>query len=101
MSELTNVAAITTFSANGINHPAVTFKRQLAATNLSFTVETSPDLVNWITGSSYASTGNNPITTTTREVSRGGSPLETITVRDNFPMSSGTNLFMRVRVSRP
>jgi hypothetical protein len=96
-----NVPQLATVTTNGADFLAVSFKRQLAATNLSFTVEASRDLVNWITGSSYSAANSTPDTAITREVSRGGAPVETIAVRDILPMGYGTNQFLRVRVSRP
>jgi hypothetical protein len=95
------VPQLATVTTNGADYLAVTFKRQVAATNLTFTVETSRDLVNWLTGSRYSATNTTPDTAFTREVSRAGAPVESITVRDNSVIEAGTNQFMRVRVSRP
>ncbi|GEM_PF-2440816 len=92
---------LTAVKTNGTDYLVLTFKRQLAATNLSFTVESSADLLNWVTGSSYSPAGNTPDTAITREVNRAGAPIETITVLEQLPMSEGTNRFMRVRISRP
>ncbi|MEP6664694.1 MAG: hypothetical protein ABJC04_13640, partial [Verrucomicrobiota bacterium] len=87
---------------NGItNFLALTFKRQLAATNLTHTVEVSDDLSNWLAGSTYSVTNLVPDTTNTTEVSRNGTNIETIVVRDNVPMDSAGKRFMRVRVSSP
>ncbi len=83
------------------NFLALTFKRQLAATNLTHTVEVSDDLSNWLAGSTYFATNLPPVTTNTTEISRNGTNIETIVVRDNVPVDSAAKRFMRVRVTAP
>ena len=85
----------------GTNYLAIAFKRRVAATNLTHVVEVSSDLATWLAGSTYSFLGSNPNTPLTTEVSRSGTNTETIVVRDNNPMGSTTNRFMRVRVTAP
>ncbi len=87
---------------NGVtNFLALTFKRQLAATNLTHTVEVSVDLSNWLAGSTYFMTNPASATTNTTEIGRNGTNIETIIVRDNVPVNSAPQRFMRVRVTAP
>jgi len=81
------------------NYLAVTFKRRSGVSNVTHTVELSDDLGSWLPTSSYAATGNIPNTSFTTEASRTGTPTETITVRENTPLGSYPQRFMRVRVS--
>ncbi|MEO5804868.1 MAG: hypothetical protein ABIR24_15195, partial [Verrucomicrobiota bacterium] len=83
------------------NFLALTFKRQLAATNLTHTVEVSDDLSNWLAGSTYFATNIASATTNTTEVSRIGTNIETIVVRDNVSVDSAPQRFMRVRINAP
>ncbi len=85
----------------GTNYLAVGFSRRLAATNLTYTVEVSSNLTTWLDGSTYSAAGSTPNTTYTSEVSHSGTNTQKIVVRDNKPLTTGTNRFMRVRVSAP
>jgi hypothetical protein len=79
-------------------YSTITFTRDISVTDLTLTVQWSPDLVNWSTGSSYGPGGIVATNAITTEVSRtqAGS-IETITVRSNSPVSTGEQ-FMRVQV---
>ena len=83
------------------NFLAVTFKRRMGVSNVTHLVEVSPDLTNWIAGSSYNESFSNPNTSTTTQLSRAGTNTETISVRANVPMPQAPQQFMRVRVSSP
>jgi hypothetical protein len=96
-----NIPALTNYLQSSTNYLAITFKRRPAVTNVTHTVEVSGDLVNWLPGSSYSATATNANTARTSEISRSGTNPVTIIVRDNFPIKSGTNLFMRLKVSAP
>jgi hypothetical protein len=85
----------------GSNYLSVAFSRRLAATNLTYTVEVSDNLTQWLTGSSYSAIGSTPNTVLTSEVSHNGTNTQRIVVRENNPVTTGTNRFMRVRVSTP
>jgi hypothetical protein len=59
-------------------------------------------LSQWLTGSSYSGANVIPVTAYTTEVSRVPSNgIETITVRDNVPIHSAPQQFMRLRVTKP
>ena len=85
----------------GSNYLALTFQRRLAATNLTYTVQYSPDLTHWTPGSHYNATNVTPNSAYTAEVARGGVTNEVITVRGTTPVR-GTNMqFYRVQVTSP
>ncbi|MEO6034397.1 MAG: hypothetical protein ABIQ35_03995, partial [Verrucomicrobiota bacterium] len=67
-----NIPVAGTQTNGTTNFLSLTFKRQLAATNLTHTVEVSDDLTNWFAGSSYSITNVLPITPNTTEVARNG-----------------------------
>ena len=80
---------------------SATFKRRIGVSNVTHTVQVSPDLINWTNGSVYSATGNAPDTASTTEVSRSGTNNETIVIRGNSPISSAPQQFMRLRVTSP
>ena len=77
---------------------AITFTRATMATDVSITVEISPDLTLWTPGSSYAATGSTPNTAVTTEVSHTGLGVETITVREN-QIAVGQLKFFRLKIA--
>jgi hypothetical protein len=77
----------------------VKFKHESAAPDLTHTVELSDDLTAWQPGLSYTGAQNPTGPVITTEVSRDGSPKQTITVRDSQPISANPNRFLRVRES--
>jgi len=95
----TSVAGIIT--SGGGNYLSLTFKRRIGVSNVTHTVQISPDLVNWTNASAYSATGSVPVTALTTEVSRSGTNNETIIVRENSPIGSIPRQFMRVRVTSP
>jgi hypothetical protein len=68
---------------------------------VTHTVEVSDDLSSWTGGSSYSATNSISNTALTSEVSRSGTITETIVVRENLPLTSAPQNFLRVRVSSP
>ena len=98
----TNNTSVATMTTNGgTNYFALTFKRRIGVSNVTHTVQVSPDLVNWTNGSVYSSTGSVPNTVLTSEVSRNGTNNETIVIRENAPHNAAPQQFMRVRVTSP
>jgi alpha-glucosidase (family GH31 glycosyl hydrolase) len=88
---------------SGTNYLALTFGRATNATDTTFTVMVASNLLSqWLTGSSYSGANVIPVTAYTTEVSRVPSNgIETITVRDNVPIHSAPQQFMRLRVTKP
>ena len=79
----------------------LTFSRPLTATDVSYTVQVSSDLVTWNDGSLYTAGGDVPTNAFTTQLSRtvsGG--IETITVRDNTAMLGAGARFIRLKVIR-
>lgn len=77
------------------------FTRVAVNTDITYTVQVSGDLTNWFNGSSYSGTTSIATNAYTTELSRTGSPIEIIVVRDNTPFSAVLSRFMRLRVSHP
>src|SRR5262249_45841142 len=87
---------------SGTNYLAMTFRRATNATDCTFTAMVADDLFHWQAGSSYSGTDSAPITLNTTELSRlSSNGIETITVRDNVPIWSASQRFMRLRVTNP
>lgn len=80
---------------------ALTFRRNLAASNLTHTVEVSTNLVTWSPGSTYTPSNTIPVSSQTTELNRTGTNFETITVRDNVPLDAAGRRFLRVRIGGP
>lgn len=79
----------------------ITFTRPLSVTDLTYRVEVSADMLTWLPGSTYASSGDVPSNANSTQLSRTvGATTETIVVRDNIPVGSGSR-YIRVRVTRP
>jgi len=95
----TSVVGITT--NGGENYLSLKFKRRIGVSNITHTVQVSPDLLNWTNASVYSATGSMPNTALTSEVSRGGTNNETIVIRENAPINSAPQQFMRVLVTSP
>jgi dienelactone hydrolase len=77
---------------------ALTFTRVMLATDLSYMVETSSNLLQWAAGSTYAGTNSPADSGLTTEVSRAGTGLESVTVRDLTPAGTATPRFLRLRL---
>jgi hypothetical protein len=84
----------------GTNYFQISFIRRPAEPGVNYHVQTSVDMVNWSDIASYAGT-NIVLTAQAAEISRIGSPNETVTVRDTLAMASHTVRFLRVSVTRP
>ncbi len=66
---------------------------------INYTVQRATDVAAWEDGSSYGPATDNPLTVPTDEVSRDGTPLETIVVQDNTSRQSGVRSFLHVKVT--
>ena len=71
-----------------------------AETGITYHVEASSGLGQWTDIATYAGT-NITLTAEATEVSRIGSPNETVTVRDTLGMPGQKARFLRVNVTRP
>jgi len=85
----------------GSNYFALTFQRRLAASNLTYTVQYSPDLTHWMPGSQYTPTNANANTAYTTELARSGATNEVIMIRGNLPVAGTNHQFYRVQVTSP
>ena len=98
----TNNTSLVGLATNGGgNYLSLLFNRRPGVSNVTHTVQVSPDLINWTNGSLYSATGNVPNTALTTEISRSGTNHETIVIRANSPIDSAAKQFMRVRVDSP
>ena len=88
-------------TAGNAEYLTLTFKRNLAATNLTHAVEVSGDLENWTPGLSYGAALAPAGATLLTEVSRVGTNIETIVVRDKTPIGVAPARFLRLRVTAP
>lgn len=82
------------------NYFQVTFIRRPAEEGVTYHVQKSSDLVNWTDIATYSS-ANISLTTEAVEVSRTGSPNESVTVRDVSGINSQDKRYLRVQVTRP
>jgi hypothetical protein len=97
----TNVTIQSTIVTNqGGNYFQITFIRRPAETGVTYHVQESPDLSAWRDIATYAGT-NIVLGATAMEVSRVGSPNESVTVRDTAAIESPSKRFLRVGVTRP
>ena len=93
--------AATIKNYSGTNYLSMTFTRSSVATDLTYTVQGSSDLINW---SNLASSVGGAATTGAGFVSEtGAAPLITVEVRDTVPITGapGQKRFMRLQVTAP
>ena len=93
-------AAVKTAVANdqGTNHFQISFIRRPAEAGVTYHIQASVDMAAWSDIASYAGT-NIVLTAQAAEISRIGSPNETVTVRDTTALAA--QRFLRVKVTRP
>jgi len=85
----------------GTNFLTLTFQRPTSVTDLTYTVLVASNLYAWDTGCTFIGT-NITSTTNTALVSRSmTNALESVVVRDAWPVSAAVARFMRIRVSHP
>lgn len=80
---------------------ALTFPRSADASDLTFRVLVSGSLDAWDYGSVYSPLGDTPSNTFTTEVARTPGDPEIITVRDNVPVHSTPQRFIRLEILAP
>jgi hypothetical protein len=92
--------ASTMVSSQGTNRFQICFVRRPAEMGVTYHVQASLDLQNWSDIASYAGT-NVVVSAQAAEISRVGSPNETVTVSDKVAMSGQSRRYLRVNVTRP
>jgi hypothetical protein len=88
----------TVVADQGTNHLQISFVRRPLEQGLTYHVQAATDLTQWSDIASYSAT-NIVLTPQVVEVSRIGSPNETVTIRDLGANQS--RRFLRVNVTRP
>lgn len=97
----TNVTtAPSVVASEGTDYFQITFVRRPEETGVTYHVQQSSNLVNWTDIASYAGT-NIVMTAQAMEVSRTGSPNESVTVRDTSGIGAHAQKYLRVHVMRP
>ena len=86
--------------SQGTNYLQIDFVRRPAESGVTYHVQRSTNLVNWVDLASYAGS-NSVLTAQALEVSRVGSPNERVTIRDTSGMKSASARYFRVNVTRP
>jgi len=82
------------------NHFQISFIRRPAEPGVTWHVQVSADLVTWSDIATYSG-ANIVLAAQTAEISRTGSPNETVTLRGTAALASQTVQFVRVNVTRP
>jgi hypothetical protein len=93
------IATIKNYS--GTNYLSLTFTRSSVATDLTYTVQGSSDLINW--SDLASSVGGAPTAGAGFVSETGAAPLITVEVRDTVPSDGtpGLKRFMRLKVTAP
>ena len=84
----------------GATYFQYSFVRRPAETGVTYRVQASSDLVNWSDIATYAGT-NITVTAKASEISRVGSPNETVTLRERYSTTVQPQHFLRLNVTRP
>jgi hypothetical protein len=95
-AKATELPTLGNTSTSGNNYQALKFTRNTAATDIAYAVETSSNLLQWDTISSYRDgTWSQP-----GFVSESGStPNINVQVRDSLPVQSAPRRFLRLQVT--
>jgi hypothetical protein len=87
-------------TAQGAPYFQMSFVRRPAETGVTYHVQASTNMTSWSDIATYAGT-NIVVTTAAKEISRTGSPNETVVVRDLTGISGRKARYLRVNVTRP
>jgi hypothetical protein len=90
----------TVSTSHGAPYFQISFVRRPAETGITYHVQASTNMTAWSDIATYAGT-NIVLTASANEISRTGSPNETVTVRDMTGMSGNKARYLRVNVTRP
>jgi hypothetical protein len=97
----TNATVVSSVAANqSTNYAQITFSRRPAEPGVTYHVQQSANLTNWSDLATYAGS-NIVLSAQAQEVTRAGSPNETVTVRHRSDLNGRPPLFLRVNVTRP
>jgi len=97
----TNATTLPSVVSNqGANYFQISFVRRPAEAGVTYHVQQSTDLANWTDIATYAG-ANIVLTGQAMEVSRAGSPNESVTVRDISGINAHTQRYLRVHVTKP
>jgi hypothetical protein len=97
----TNVTtAPSVVASDSTNYFQITFVRRPAETGVTYHVQQSTDLATWTDIATYAG-ANIVLTAQAQEVSRTGSPNESVTVRDVSGINASAQKYLRVHVTKP
>ena len=97
----TNTAIQSAVAAGlGTNFFQISFTHRPAESGVTYHVQVSTNLISWADIASYAGS-NRVLGAQAMEISRIGSPNESVTIRDNSGMNDRAARFLRVRVTRP
>jgi hypothetical protein len=91
-ADVSGLPVMGTSNVGGSDYLTISYKQVLFNTDITCTVQVSSNLTTWSSGTGF--------TVLVSDVDNGDG-TETITVRDTTPISSATNRFIRVHVSRP
>ncbi len=86
--------------SEGTNYFQITFVRRPAETGVTYHVQESSTLGGWSDIATYAGS-NIVLTANAMEVSRVGSPDESVTVRDTSAIGGNAVRFLRINVTSP
>ena len=84
----------------GMNYFQITFVRRPAESGVTYHVQASANLTSWADIATYAGS-NIVLTAGITEVSRTGSPDESVTIRETPAVAGSQGHFLRVSVTRP
>ena len=87
-------------TGSGTNYFQINFVHRPAESGVTYHVQASSNLVTWTDIATYSGT-NRGLTASAAEISRSGSPNETVTLRDTTDMSGSARRFLRVSVTTP
>ena len=97
----TNVMILPNLVASqNTNYFQISFMHRPAESGVTYHIQASTNMIAWSDIASYSGS-NNVLTTQAAEISRSGSPNESVTIRDLSGMNGNTGRFLRVSVTRP
>ena len=97
----TNNAVLPQLAVNqNTNYFQISFVHRPAESGVTYHIQKSTDLSSWADLATYSGS-NSVLTAQAREISRTGSPDESVTIRDVAGVNARTSSFLRVTVTRP